>query len=65
MLTNRQGEAKKVKLGVQVTQLLSLWPSKQSLDLFSAFLASVHKFAPKQGHWNLLCPHPVLVPSGP
>lgn len=65
MLTNRQGEAKKVKLGVQVTQLLSLWPSKQSLDLSSAFLASVHKFAPKQGHWNLPCPHPVLAPQAP
>lgn len=44
---------------------MSLWPSKQSLDLFSAFLASVHKFAPKQGHWNLLCPHPVLAPQAP
>lgn len=29
MLTNRHGEAKKVKLGVQVTQLFSFWPSKQ------------------------------------
>lgn len=65
MFTNRQGEAKKVKLGMQVTQLLSLWPSKQSLDLSSAFLASVHKFAPKQGHWNLPCPHPVLAPQAP
>lgn len=42
MLTNRLREAKKVKLGVQVTQLLSFWPSKQWLDLSSAFLASVH-----------------------